>query len=90
LSLLKRRGGITVENVGRVGATAARGVAVVGAVMAAPDPGAATRALLEGFDRVHGRHPVAADEYSRCGRGLASAAAQRRASPVNLSMAFRA
>jgi thiamine-phosphate diphosphorylase len=55
-------GGITVENVGRVGATAARGVAVAGAVMAAPDPGAATRSLLEGFDRVHGRHPVAADE----------------------------
>ncbi len=55
-------GGITLENVGRVGATAARGVAVVGAVMAAPDPAAATRELLEGFDRVHGRHPVAVDE----------------------------
>jgi thiamine-phosphate diphosphorylase len=55
-------GGIGPENVGRVGATAARGIAVVGAVMAAADPGAATRDLLEGFDRVHGRHPVAADE----------------------------
>lgn len=55
-------GGITLENVGRVGATAARGIAVVGAVMAAPDPAAATRELLEGFDRVHGRHPVAVDE----------------------------
>jgi thiamine-phosphate diphosphorylase len=55
-------GGITVDNVGAVGATAARGIAVVGAVMAAPDPAAATRALLEGFDRVHGRHAVAVDE----------------------------
>lgn len=55
-------GGITVENVGLVGATAARGVAVVGAVMAAQDPGGAVRALIEGFDRVHGRHPVAVDE----------------------------
>lgn len=55
-------GGIGPDNVGRVGATAARGVAVVGAVMAAPDPAAATRELLEGFDRVHGRHPVAVDE----------------------------
>lgn len=55
-------GGITVENAGLVGATAARGVAVVGAVMAAPDPGEAVRELLEGFDRVHGRHPVAAEE----------------------------
>jgi len=55
-------GGITLENVGAVGATAARGVAVAGAVMAAPDPGGAARDLLDGFERVHGRHPVAVDE----------------------------
>lgn len=55
-------GGISVENVGQTGATAARGVAVIGTVMAAEDPGEATRLLLESFDRVHGRHPVAVDE----------------------------
>jgi thiamine-phosphate pyrophosphorylase len=39
-------GGITPSNVGDVAATGAAGVAVVGAVMAAPDPAAAVRTLL--------------------------------------------
>jgi thiamine-phosphate pyrophosphorylase len=42
-------GGINPDNVALVGATAAAGVAVIGAIMAAADPAAATRALLEGF-----------------------------------------
>jgi thiamine-phosphate pyrophosphorylase len=42
-------GGITVDRVKKVASTGACGVAVVGAVMSAPDPGAATRALLEPF-----------------------------------------
>jgi thiamine-phosphate pyrophosphorylase len=40
-------GGIDGGNVAEVAATAAAGVAVIGAVMAAADPGAAARALLE-------------------------------------------
>ena len=39
-------GGVTVERSAEVAATAAAGVAVVGAVMAAADPGAAVRGLL--------------------------------------------
>lgn len=42
-------GGITVERAGEVATTGAAGVAVVGAVMAAPDPGGAARALLRAF-----------------------------------------
>lgn len=42
-------GGITPERVGAVAATGAAGVAVVGAVMAAADPAAAVRSLLEPF-----------------------------------------
>jgi thiamine-phosphate pyrophosphorylase len=44
-------GGITVENVAQVAATKAAGVAVIGAVMRASDPAAATRALLDGLTR---------------------------------------
>jgi thiamine-phosphate pyrophosphorylase len=40
-------GGISPANVAEVAETAAAGVAVIGAVMAAPDPGSAARALLE-------------------------------------------
>jgi hypothetical protein len=36
-----------------VGATAAAGAAVIAAVMHAADPGAATRALLDGFTASH-------------------------------------
>ncbi|MDT8342002.1 MAG: thiamine phosphate synthase [Longimicrobiales bacterium] len=42
-------GGITPENADRVAGTRAAGAAVVGSVMAATDPGAATRALLAPF-----------------------------------------
>lgn len=42
-------GGITVERAADVAATGAAGIAVVGAVMAAPDPGDAVRRLLEAF-----------------------------------------
>ena len=42
-------GGITVDRAPEVAATGAAGVAVVGAVMAARDPAAAARALLERF-----------------------------------------
>jgi thiamine-phosphate diphosphorylase len=42
-------GGITVERAPEVAATGAAGVAVVGAVMGAPDPEAAARRLLEPF-----------------------------------------
>lgn len=44
-------GGVTLENVEEVAATAASGVAVVGAVMAAPDPAGAVEALLRPFRR---------------------------------------
>jgi thiamine-phosphate diphosphorylase len=44
-------GGITTGRAIEVAGTSAAGVAVVGAVMAAPDPEAATRALLEPFLR---------------------------------------
>lgn len=39
-------GGITTENVHELAGTGAAGVSVIGAVMAAPDPGDATRRLL--------------------------------------------
>lgn len=42
-------GGITPANAAAVAATGAAGVAVIGAVMAAPDPGDATRRLLDAF-----------------------------------------
>jgi len=42
-------GGITPERGAEVAATGAAGVAVVGAVMAAPDPGASVRELLAAF-----------------------------------------
>jgi thiamine-phosphate diphosphorylase len=42
-------GGINEGNIAAVGATAAAGAAVIAAVMQADDPGAATRALLDGF-----------------------------------------
>jgi len=44
-------GGVTVTNIAEIGATAAAGAAVVGAVMRAPDPGAAVRLLIEGLAR---------------------------------------
>ncbi len=44
-------GGVTPANAASVADTAARGVAVVGAVMAAPDPAAAVRQLLQAFQR---------------------------------------
>lgn len=40
-------GGITTENIHRLADTGAAGVAVIGAIMAAPDPAHATRLLLE-------------------------------------------
>lgn len=40
-------GGITPENAGELAATGAAGIAVIGALMAAPDPRAAARELLE-------------------------------------------
>lgn len=42
-------GGITPANVHSVAATAAAGAAVIGAIMAAPDPARATRELLAAF-----------------------------------------
>lgn len=42
-------GGITTENVSELAGTGAAGVAVIGAVMRAPDPRSATRRLLEPF-----------------------------------------
>ncbi len=44
-------GGVRAANAGEVAAAGAAGIAVVSAVMAAPDPGAATRALLESWKR---------------------------------------
>jgi thiamine-phosphate pyrophosphorylase len=44
-------GGVTGENAGEVIDAGAAGVAVVSAVMAAPDPAAATRALLRAINR---------------------------------------
>jgi len=49
-------GGITVERAAEVARTGAAGVAVVGAVMSAPDPAAAVRRLLGPFE---GRRPTA-------------------------------
>jgi thiamine-phosphate diphosphorylase len=45
-------GGITADNVRRVAATAAAGAAVIGAIMASPDPARVARALLDAFRRV--------------------------------------
>jgi thiamine-phosphate pyrophosphorylase len=42
-------GGIDTKNVDEIGDTAAAGVAVIGSIMGAEDPGAAARALLEPF-----------------------------------------
>lgn len=44
-------GGINPSNVSEIAHTAAAGVAVVGAVMTAPDPGTAVRRLLVGFGK---------------------------------------
>jgi thiamine-phosphate pyrophosphorylase len=44
-------GGVSVANIAEIGATAAAGAAVVGAVMHAPDPGATVRLLIEGLER---------------------------------------
>jgi len=44
-------GGISVGNVAQIAATRAAGIAVIGGVMAAADPGAATRALLDAMTR---------------------------------------
>lgn len=44
-------GGITPDNVAEIGKTRAAGAAVVGAVMAAADPGAAVRMLLQRLGR---------------------------------------
>lgn len=43
-------GGITTANVGEIAATAASGFAVISAIMSDPDPGLATRTLLERFE----------------------------------------
>lgn len=51
-------GGITPANIEAIGRTTAAGAAVIGAVMSAPDPAAATRQLLEGLAR--GRRHAAA------------------------------
>ncbi|MDI3317062.1 MAG: thiamine phosphate synthase [Bacillota bacterium] len=48
-------GGITPENVGRVLATGAAGVAAIGAVLEAPSPGAATRRLLDAIESAPAR-----------------------------------
>jgi thiamine-phosphate diphosphorylase len=50
-------GGIDASNIEEIGRTAAAGAAVVGAVMRPAEPGAAVRALLDGFAR--GRHQAA-------------------------------
>lgn len=47
-------GGITPDNAHLLRATGATGVAVVGGIMAAPDPGAATRAILAAFGNGNG------------------------------------
>ncbi|UCC73543.1 MAG: thiamine phosphate synthase [Gemmatimonadota bacterium] len=44
-------GGITPDNAAEVAAAGAAGVAVISAVMAAPDPEAAVRSLLEAWER---------------------------------------
>lgn len=44
-------GGITTDNVGAIAQAGAAGCAVIGAVMHAPDPGAAVQALLRPFTR---------------------------------------
>ena len=49
-------GGITAERVEGVRAAGAAGVAVIRAILEAPDPGAATRALLAALDLAGGRH----------------------------------
>lgn len=47
-------GGVTPHRARELSGTGAAGVAVIGAVMAAPDPGEATRQLLAGFGGVGG------------------------------------
>ena len=49
-------GGMHPGNAGQVTGTAAAGCAVVGAIMTAPDPGAATRALLDLLETKPGRY----------------------------------
>jgi thiamine-phosphate pyrophosphorylase len=44
-------GGVSASNAAAVAAAGAAGVAVVSAVMSAPDPGAATRSLLESWSK---------------------------------------
>jgi thiamine-phosphate pyrophosphorylase len=46
-------GGVTISNVRQVAAAGARGAAVIGAVMQAPDVNDAVRALLDPFARPH-------------------------------------
>ncbi len=46
-------GGVGIDNIAAIGRTRAAGAAVVSAVMAAPDPGAAVRALLAEFAAGH-------------------------------------
>lgn len=48
-------GGVTEDNIEQIGATAAAGAAVVGAVMRAADPAHAVRNLLANFERPRGR-----------------------------------
>jgi thiamine-phosphate pyrophosphorylase len=47
-------GGVSAANAADVAAAGAAGLAVVSALMAAPDPGAATHSLLESWDRGRG------------------------------------
>jgi thiamine-phosphate pyrophosphorylase len=53
-------GGVTPENAAEVAAAGAAGVAVISAVMAAPDPEAAARALLEAWEHGERRRPLRA------------------------------
>jgi thiamine-phosphate pyrophosphorylase len=43
-------GGITAENAAFLASAGAAGLAVIGAILAAPDPESATRAIRDNFD----------------------------------------
>lgn len=62
-------GGITTENVHELAGTGAAGVAVIGAIMGAPDPGEATRRLLAAGPAAYlgNDHAATADRASFAG-----------------------
>lgn len=60
-------GGITTENIHQLADTGAAGVAVIGAVMAAPDPAHATRLLLESGPAARRTPPMPEEEGARAG-----------------------